>query len=178
MPKPDRRTQRTRDALQQALIALMQERSYDTITIQDITERANVGRTTLYLHYADKDALLLSCHEVIVQAVHRGPRYPATREALLAPEPPPGLVSAYEHLTAMRAVVYPLFQSADGGLLLRRLRDWLAHDIHTTIQAAFPEHVPTLPLDLLATALAGAQLSLAQWWVEQRRAESPATVAL
>ena len=178
MTKPDRRQQRTRTALQHALIALMQERGYDAVTIQEITERANVGRTTFYLHYADKDELLMSCHEMIVHAVHQGPRYPPTREALLAPDPPPGLVAAYEHLAAMRGVVYPLFQAKEGSVLLRRVRDWLAQDILTTLQTAFPAQTSTLPLDLLATSLAGAQLSLAHWWVEQRRAESPATLAL
>lgn len=177
MTKPDRRPQRTREALQQALIALIQERGYDAVTIQEIAERAHVGRTTFYLHYADKDALLMSCHETIVRVVHQGPRYPPTREALLAPAPPPGLVAAYEQLAAMRAVVAPLFQAKESGALLRRLRDWLALDILTTIQGAFPGRVSALPLDLLATSLAGAQLSLAHWWLEQRRAESPADLA-
>ena len=55
MTKTDRRVQRTRELLQKALIALISERRYDAITIQDIVDRANVGRTTFYLHYSSKD---------------------------------------------------------------------------------------------------------------------------
>jgi Bacterial regulatory proteins, tetR family len=48
--KADRRVQRTRELLQKALIELISERGYYAVTIQDIVDRANVGRTTYYLH--------------------------------------------------------------------------------------------------------------------------------
>jgi len=54
----DRRIQRTRQLLQEALFHLIVERGYESITILDITERANLGRTTFYLHYRDKEELL------------------------------------------------------------------------------------------------------------------------
>jgi AcrR family transcriptional regulator len=63
MALPDRRVQRTRELLQRALIDLISQGAYDSITIQEIVDRANVGRTTFYLHYTSKDDLLISCHE-------------------------------------------------------------------------------------------------------------------
>src|SRR5512147_2166040 len=57
--KMDRRIQRTRQSLRAALFELMKKKSYDTISIEEITERANVGRATFYLHYKDKEDLLL-----------------------------------------------------------------------------------------------------------------------
>jgi AcrR family transcriptional regulator len=54
----DRRIQRTRQLLRNALFALIIERGYESIAIQDITERANLGRATFYLHYQDKEELL------------------------------------------------------------------------------------------------------------------------
>jgi len=54
----DRRQQRTRRLLKAALISLILERGYDDLTIQDITDRADVRRATFYLHYATKDELL------------------------------------------------------------------------------------------------------------------------
>ncbi|WP_083913221.1 TetR/AcrR family transcriptional regulator [Nocardia concava] len=60
----DRRIRRTRMALHRALIELMQEGAYARITVQDIIDRADVGRSTFYAHYRDKDDLLLvSCLE-------------------------------------------------------------------------------------------------------------------
>jgi AcrR family transcriptional regulator len=54
----DRRIQRTRGALRRALIEQILEQGYETITIQQIIDRANVGRSTFYAHYLDKDTLL------------------------------------------------------------------------------------------------------------------------
>lgn len=54
----DRRVQRTRTALYDALVALIRERPYDQIRVDDILERANVGRSTYYAHFRSKDDLL------------------------------------------------------------------------------------------------------------------------
>jgi AcrR family transcriptional regulator len=59
-PKPDRRVARTQHSLHVALNTLILEKGYDAITIQDITDRANVGRSTFYAHHGSKEGLLLS----------------------------------------------------------------------------------------------------------------------
>jgi len=61
MDKPfDRRVIRTRKLLQDALLQLILEQGYDSIRVQDITDKANLGRATFYVHYADKAALLFA----------------------------------------------------------------------------------------------------------------------
>src|SRR6476620_10890979 len=59
-PRTDRRTLRTRDALGDALVELMHERPFKSITVQEVLDRAEVGRSTFYTHYRDKDDLFLS----------------------------------------------------------------------------------------------------------------------
>ncbi len=59
----DRRSQRTRDTLIQAMLALIETKHYDQITVQDIVDRANVGRSTFYAHFDNKDELLSSGFE-------------------------------------------------------------------------------------------------------------------
>src|SRR6516164_5384579 len=54
----DRRIQRTHQVLHQALISLIVEKGYEVITVQDIIDRANVGRSTFYTHYVGKQDLL------------------------------------------------------------------------------------------------------------------------
>ena len=173
MTTMDRRTQRTRELLQQALIELLHERRYDAITIQDIVERANLGRTTFYLHFRSKDELLMQCHEGIVSAFHFGPRYPRSREALLSPEAPPGLIAACRHLQDARAPLARLLQSKESLLILQRLRDWSAQDIEASLRAAFADSESAMPIDVLAHYLAGAQIALLHWWLEHPRSDTP-----
>ncbi|MBE0697970.1 MAG: TetR/AcrR family transcriptional regulator, partial [Anaerolineaceae bacterium] len=59
LKKKDRRIVRTQFALRDALHNLILEKGYDTITVEEITQRAGVGRATFYLHFKDKEDLLL-----------------------------------------------------------------------------------------------------------------------
>lgn len=61
MSKVDRRINKTREAINKALIELMSEKNFKNITINDISEKANLNRGTLYLHYSDKYDLLEKC---------------------------------------------------------------------------------------------------------------------
>jgi len=56
----DRRIQKTKNLLHEALGSLIREKPYDTIVVQEILDRANVGRSTFYMHFRDKDELLVS----------------------------------------------------------------------------------------------------------------------
>lgn len=177
MTKTDRRVKRTHELLQKALIELISERGYDAITIQDIVDRANVGRTTFYLHYSSKDELFIGCHEAIVRESHFGPHYPHSREELLSPDAPPGMALAYQHLKDAWARLYPIFQGKDGPLILRQIRDRSAREIEANLRAAFAETDSAIPLDVLANYLAGAQIALVQWWLEKHRPHTPEDLA-
>ena len=177
MMKTDRRIQRTRELLQKALIELISEHRYDTITIQDIVDRANVGRTTFYLHYSNKDGLFMSCHETIVSKFRFGPLHSLSREELLSPEAPPGMILAYRHLEDARALLYPIFQSKHNLLILRRIRDWSTQEIEASLRTAFAEADSTIPFDVLANYLAGARIALVQWWLEKPQPHTPENLA-
>src|SRR5678815_5861626 len=70
--KEDARVRRTRDALGDALVALMQEKPFESITVQDVLDRAHVGRSTFYSHYSDKDDLLMSDVDDFYERVSMG----------------------------------------------------------------------------------------------------------
>ncbi len=173
----DRRVQRTRDLLQQALIELIGERGYDALTIQDIVDRANVGRTTFYLHYRSKDDVFLSCHEAIISAFQFGPHDRLSREELLSADVPSGMIAAFQHLGDVRAQLYPIFQGKDSLLIVRQLRDRSAQDIKASLRAAFANDASSIPVDVLATYLAGARIGLVHWWLKQRHPHPPETLA-
>jgi AcrR family transcriptional regulator len=177
MTKTDRRIQRTRDLLQRALIELINERGYDTITIQHIVDRANIGRTTFYKHYNSKDELFMSCHEAMLNEFHINPRHPLSREELLSPEIPSEMAPAYHHLEQKRARLYPIFQGQDSPLILRQIRDRSAREIEVNLRVTFGEVKSNIPLEILANYLAGAQVALMQWWLEKRRPHSAENLA-
>ena len=172
MTKTDRRVQRTRELLQTALIDLIGERGYDAITIQDIVDRANVGRTTFYLHYNSKDELFVSCHEAIVSKFRIGALHPLSKEEILSADAPLGLTMAYRHLEEARPHLYSIFKGKDGLLMLRRVRDSNAQEIEANLRSIFGEPNSLVPLDVLANYLAGAQIALMQWWLEKRQRHS------
>lgn len=70
-PTSDRRVRRTRALLHQALLDLIEERGYDRTTVQDILDRADVGRSTFYTHYPTKDQLLLSGLDEVRQGLEQ-----------------------------------------------------------------------------------------------------------
>ena len=58
--RPDRRVSRTKRALKDALTDLILEKGYEAVTVQDVIDRADVGRSTFYAHFLDKDDLLMA----------------------------------------------------------------------------------------------------------------------
>ena len=65
--KPDERIRRTHQRLGSALVQLIAEKPIDDITVQDVLDRASVGRSTFYLHFRDKNDLLLSQLETFLE---------------------------------------------------------------------------------------------------------------
>jgi AcrR family transcriptional regulator len=111
----DRRVRRTRRQLRDALVALILERGWDAVSVQDVCARADVGRSTFYVHFADKEELLLSGFDELhaaLQAERRGDGGPfGFVDALIE--------HAEENLRLYRAVV----GRKSGRHVVRRFRD-------------------------------------------------------
>ena len=67
--KPDERARRTRERLGSAFVALIHEKPIEDVTVQDVLDRASVGRSTFYLHFRDKNDLLLSQLEKFLETM-------------------------------------------------------------------------------------------------------------
>jgi|SRR5271157_73059 len=165
-PKSDRRSLRTRKLLWHALIALIQEKDYSEITIQDIADRANVNRVTFYLHYRDKRDLLERSAETIFNDLI-SKTAPMTGENFRLDVPPEGMTLVYRYI-AENAKFYRIVLGENGiPFLVNRLRQYLAE---LTIQrfrlVASPEGQGRVPLEIVAQYAAGSIIALISWWLE------------
>jgi AcrR family transcriptional regulator len=168
----DRRVARTHRLLSEALIELILQRGYDRITVQDILDRADVGRSTFYTHFQDKQALLLSCFDGLRDELHRdldpdgtGGDAGRAADAIFA--------LAYEHRRVFRAMC-----GRRGGTIVH------GH-LHTMIRTAFAAHLPPhpaaagspVPAEAVAEFYTAALLGLLVWWVGRDFPEPPAELA-
>jgi AcrR family transcriptional regulator len=165
--KPDRRIQRTRQLLRDALLQLIVEKGYDTLTVQDITDRADVARTTFYLHYKDIDDLLFnSVAEMYEELMAGGEPF----HIPVAGEPGSGNINSadFEHVKKY-ADFYRAMLSAHGSMnFLLRILDYIAQLTLRHCAEALPANSqPRIPLDLFAYFWAGAEIGTMIWWLKQ-----------
>ncbi|MER8395474.1 TetR/AcrR family transcriptional regulator [Mesorhizobium sp. M0045] len=165
----DRRVARTRALLQDALIALIPEHAYAAITVDDICQRANVGRSTFYTHYADKDALRSATIEAHLGSLSRG-RMSASQEIgtrLFAFSLP-----MFEHALAFRSLHHALLASSGD-----TIHDELRERIRRAVRAELVEKRVGgggVPVEFAVQFIAGAFLAVLTWWVATDTSLSPA----
>lgn len=152
--------------LWEALIALIQEKEYSAITIQDIADRANVNRVTFYLHYRDKQDLLEKNVEVIVNDLN-SKITPLTGENFRVDIPPEGMTLVYQYLSE-NAKFYRIILGENGiPFLVDRFRKYLTELAIQRFQMVTPlESQGRIPLEIVAQYAAGALIGLIIWWLE------------
>jgi AcrR family transcriptional regulator len=173
--REDRRVQRTQELLKTAMMELVAEKGYDAVTVQDVTARANVGRTTFYLHFRSKADLFLRSHMLPLRPFQFGP---FSREELLADEPPPVLSKAFSYALEYRSMFRDVNLSHDGNSIWRAIKEVAADIFEQSLRAAFDEKESRVPFRVLAAYLAGSQFSLMDWWwVDNLAAYTPEEMA-
>lgn len=152
--------------LWEALIALIQEKEYSKITIQDIADRANVNRVTFYLHYRDKKDLLVSNVEVIFNDLN-SKITPLTGDKFRLDIPLEGMTLVYRYI-AENAKFYRIILGENGiPFLVNRFRKYLTEVAIQRFQlVATEESKGRIPLEIVAQYAAGALIGLITWWLE------------
>jgi AcrR family transcriptional regulator len=172
--RTDRRVVRTRRLLRDALMELILEKGYDEVTVQDITQRANLGRATFYLHYkGGKEELLLSnLEEIYDELVAR--LKPLKREGL-RPGPHRASQVAFEHAAEHRDLYFVLLRSQAAASIAQRIREYLAGVIFQEIEPLMQDS--PLPSEVIAGYMAGSLVALITWWLENAMPYSPEYMA-
>ncbi len=170
-PKPaeDRRAVRTRVALREALLSLMGERGWDDIGVQEICERANIGRSTFYTHFQNKDELLSGGFDDLRRGLLASAR-PAAAPARVGAGAAdlPFVLGLIEHAFENRKLFRTLIGRRSGHVVHQRFKQMLAELVDEQL-AQVPSGVPRVAA---VRWTAGALFELLCWWVESR---SPAT---
>jgi len=168
--KTDARVRRTRDALGDALIALMQEKPFDTIKVQDVLDRAQVSRSTFYAHYSDKDDLLMSDAEEFFEAMSMALSAHGDKSDRVFP-----VQEFFTHLADVQPFYKALVKSGRAQANMELARGHFARGIERRL-SELPRGRSILDGERSAIAFthAGALLSLLTWWLDRGMRESPA----
>jgi AcrR family transcriptional regulator len=172
----DRRIQKTRTLLRDALVSLIREKNYDSIAVKEILDRANVGRSTFYMHFRDKDELLVSGIHDMLGAVHStGLPSSATRHERLTSFSLPIFEYHDQHRhagenrmgTRGRAIVHEHLRK----VLAELIADEVRSDRRGRRKAS-----DRIPSDLLVQYVASTFILVLNWWLDSRSPLAPKDV--
>lgn len=166
----DRRVERTRKLLQDALMGLILEKGYEAVTVQDIIDRANVGRATFYAHFADKQQLLISGFEELRVFLFEQQR------AKMPPASPVRLrfsLAMFEHACSYRQVYRALVGKQSGAIVRQQLQQLLAELVRNELAAlASRDAAPPVLPEIVVQYTVSSFMSMLMWCVDH---ETPDT---
>ena len=167
--KSDPRADRTREKLGQALIELILEKPIGAITIQEVLERAGVGRSTFYVHFRDKNDLLFSQLEMFLEFMSMKLSREREDSRRVAP-----VEEMFEHIGGQNRIYRALAESGQLQDFFDMAQDAFARSIARRLRES--GRVTGLSRSELAargTLLAGSLLALMRWWIDRGARESP-----
>jgi len=167
--KPDQRIRRTCERLGSALVALIQEKHVDDVTVQEVLDRASVGRSTFYLHYSDKDDLLLSQLEKFLETMSTALSIRKEESHRVVP-----VAELFAHIGDQKKLYRALADSGRLNDFFDLAQGYFARAIEQRLtESKRLSKLPQRELSARASALAGSVLSLLRWWLDRGAKESP-----
>jgi len=154
----DRRSQRTRQLLIEALADLMHGKRYSAISVQEIADRANVGRSTFYAHFTDKDDLMLQGVRQMVGNLEPGPPGPTNT---LAPS-----LGLFHHVAEGRNLSHSMAHGRVLSMFFDALQVELTAMFVERLEPRRPSTPTRVPVPLLAAMVAGMLITAVRTWIE------------
>ncbi len=167
--KPYVRVRRTHERLGSALVALIQEKSIDDVTVQEVLDRASVGRSTFYLHFRDKNDLLLSQLEKFLETMSTALSVQKEKSPRVVP-----VEEMFAHIGVQNKIYRALADSGRLNDFFDRAQGYFARGIEQRlVESGRLAKLPQRELAARASAIAGSLLSLLRWWLDRGAKESP-----
>jgi AcrR family transcriptional regulator len=166
----DSRVRATRDALGDAIVALMHEKPFESITVQHVLDRAHVSRSTFYSHYSDKNDLFLSDAEDFFEMMSTALIRHNDTSNRVAP-----VQEFFAHVADMRQFISSMTASQKVRDVMELGQGHFARAIDQRL-AALPatRNLSATRRSALAHASAGSLFSLLNWWLNQSGSATPA----
>ncbi|MFF0462813.1 TetR/AcrR family transcriptional regulator [Streptomyces mexicanus] len=170
----DRRTRRSRRALGTALVELVLERGFTALTVEDITERADVARATFYAHFRDKEDLFARVTDDLLAELSER-LAPAVADNAVGFTGKP-VLEMLRHAREQRDLYRIVLRGEGDGKPLRMFEDACARATAEEFRARAERNrvQPRIDPELLARVWVGEQVAVLRWWVEQDTPALPA----
>jgi len=161
----DRRVARTRGTLHQALLSLILEKGYEAISVEDICERANIGRSTFYAHFTSKDDLKRSGLEHLRRELLE--RHRNASASLPASARPLGFsLPMFEHARDHKHLYRALVGSKGGAIALDTIRRTLCDFVRGELATTGVKDATGIPRELVVQHIVGAYMAALIWWLD------------
>jgi len=167
--RSERRTNRTRRSLNDALTSLILEKHYDQITVQNIIDVADVGRSTFYAHYRDKEDLFRDGWERFLGFITQFLDTENIKKGRFVP-----VREVFQHLIDFHPFYRALVKSGKTDRLLRIGQAHLAKDIEIKLMLLPTDDQPAaIPVAILSNYLAAEIFALLKWWLDHDMPYTP-----
>jgi AcrR family transcriptional regulator len=172
----DRRQKRSREAIFEAFNTLITQKKYSDITVQDITDRANVGRSTFYAHFDTKDALLREmCTDLFNHVVRDHDAAERTHDFSGEANDANSIIThIFYHMRDNRCNIVGILNGESGSLFLHFFEQYLIdvfkNELHGKLRQV------DVPEDYLYHQISSGFVSTLNWWIQGGMKQSPETV--
>lgn len=173
----DRRIQKTRRALREALVSIMFEKSYDSILTQELLDRANVGRSTFYTHFRDKDELLIDGLLELKQFLFDAKKV-ASHASGKTHERVIGFSQAlFDHAYSHKKLYRALIGGAGWTIVRQQLEGMLVDLMKDEVRNLFNKRSASdVPVKLFVHFLGSNFMSVMTWWLNHADPVPPAEI--
>lgn len=171
----DRRQQKTRAAIFSAFSVLLSEKNYSKITVQEIIDAANVGRTTFYAHFDTKDELLKAlCEELFGHIISSALDCTHTHGLYSSGNAPKSVFChLLQHLQENDNNILGLLSCESSEIFLRYFKDSLNELIRTQFVNRNRNSNTNIPQDFLINHISGSFVEMVLWWIKGRMKQTP-----
>src|SRR5574337_538783 len=162
----DRRIGRTRKLLHEALLALILEKGYEAVTVQDILDRANLGRSTFYSHYRDKDELFLRGFDYLRTTMETQHRSLAAATAGGKKAECNLSLELFRHARENHRLYKAMVGKRSGEMIMRQAHKYLFNLVKEHVALTMPDKKTAVPVDMAVHWFVSSFLSLLTWWLD------------